>query len=296
MPGIRIISDMPQITLEAEKVFAILGISITNSMIASWLTMLILIVFLILATRKMELVPTGFQNVVEMVLEMFYESVAKARAGEKARLFFPLSATIFFFILLSNWLGAILPGFGSIGLLEHHHGKEVLVPFLRSANTDLNTTLALAFFSVLGTQVYGIKVQGFFRYAGRFIRVGGFVDFFKGLVGLLRRKGPFKTLLKSLLKTLMNAVIDAFIGMLEIFDELTKLLSFSFRLFGNIFAGEVLLIVTATLFFQIFKNLALIIYPASLIFVALEIFVGFIQAFIFATLTLVFLRIATTHH
>jgi F-type H+-transporting ATPase subunit a len=292
MPGIRIISDMPGITLEAEKVFAILGISVTNSIIASWLTMLILIVISILATRKTELVPTGFQNVVEMVLEMFYEGVAKARAGEKARLFLPLSATIFFFILLSNWLGAILPGFGSVGLMEHHHGKEVLVPFLRSANTDLNTTLALALFSVIGTQVYGIKVQGFFRYAGRFIKVGGFVDFFKGLGGVLRRKGS----LKPLLKTLMIAVIEAFIGMLEIFDELTKLLSFSFRLFGNIFAGEVLLIVIATLFFQIFKNLALIIYPASLIFVILEIFVGFIQAFIFATLTLVFLRIATTHH
>ncbi len=289
MPGIKIVSDMPGIALEAEKVFAIFGISITNSIIATWLTMLILIVISILAARKTELVPTGLQNVVEMVVEMFYEGVAKSRAGEKASLFLPLSATIFFFILLSNWLGAILPGFGSIGLMEHHDGKEVLVPFLRSANTDLNTTLALALFSVLGIQVYGIKVQGFLRYSGRFIKVSGFVDFFKGLRS---RKGS----LKPLLKTLMNAVIDAFIGVLEIFDELTKLLSFSFRLFGNIFAGEVLLIVIATLFFQIFKNFALIIYPASLLFVALEIFVGFIQAFIFATLTLVFLRIATSHH
>ncbi len=292
MPGIKIVSDMPGIALEAEKVFTILGISVTNSIIATWLTMLILIVISILAARTTELVPTGFQNVVEMVVEMFYEGVAKARAGEKASLFLPLSATIFFFILLSNWLGAILPGFGSVGLMEHHHGEEVLVPFLRSANTDLNTTLALAVFSVIGTQIYGIKVQGLFRYAGRFIKVGGFVTFFKGLGGVLRRKAS----IKPLLKTLMIGVIDAFIGVLEIFDELTKLLSFSFRLFGNIFAGEVLLIVIATLFFQIFKNFALIIYPASLLFVALEIFVGFIQAFIFATLTLVFLRIATAHH
>jgi F-type H+-transporting ATPase subunit a len=94
----------------------------------------------------------------------------------------------------------------------------------------------------------------------------------------------------------MMAVIDAFIGMLEMFDELTKLLSLSFRLFGNIFAGEVLLIVIATLLFQILKNLALIVYPASLLFVGLEILVGFIQAFIFATLTLIFMRMATTHH
>ena len=292
MPEIKIISEMPEIALEAEKVFAISGVSISNSIIATWLTMLILIVIAILASRKTELVPTGFQNVVEKVLEMFYESVAKARAGDKASLFFPFAATIFFFIILSNWLGAILPGFGSIGLMQHHHGHEVLVPFLRSANTDLNTTLALALFSVIGTQVYGVKVQGFSRYIRRFIKVDGFVKFFKGLAGLRSRKGS----IKSLLKTLMMAVIDAFIGMLEMFDELTKLLSLSFRLFGNIFAGEVLLIVIATLLFQILKSLALIVYPASLLFVGLELLVGLIQAFIFATLTLIFMRIATAHH
>jgi F-type H+-transporting ATPase subunit a len=271
--------EMPGIVLEAEKVFSIFGIPISNSMIASWLTMLILIVISILATRKMKLVPTGLQNAIETVLEMFYESVAKARAGERARLFLPFSATIFFFILLSNWLGAILPGFGSVGLLEHHHGEEVFVPILRSAASDLNTTLALALFSVLGTQIYGIKVQGFFRYANRYIRVDKLIGMFRGRPG-----NP------------VTAVIDVVIGVLEVFDELTKLLSFSFRLFGNIFAGEVLLIVTATLIFRIFKSLALIIYPASLIFVALEIVVGLFQAFVFATLTLIFLKMATAHH
>jgi F-type H+-transporting ATPase subunit a len=276
---IRIIREMPGIVLEAEKVFSIFGIPISNSMIASWLVMLILIVISVLATRKMKLVPTGLQNAVETVLEMFYESVAKARAGEQARLFLPLAATIFFFILLSNWLGAILPGFGSIGLMEHHHGEEVLVPFLRSANTDLNTTLALALFSVLGTQVYGIKVQGFFRYANRYIRVDKLIGMFRGRPG-----NP------------ITAVIDLIIGGLEIFDEFTKLLSFSFRLFGNIFAGEVLLVVVGTLFFKIFGNLAVIIYPVSLLFVGLEIVIGFMQAFVFATLTLIFLKMATAHH
>ncbi len=276
---IRIIRHMPGIVLEAEKVFSIFGIPISNSIIASWITMLFLIVISVLATRKMKLVPTGLQNAVEAVLEMFYESVAKARAGEQARLFLPLSATIFFFILFSNWLGVLLPGFGSIGILEHHHGEEVLVPILRSPATDLNTTLALALFSVLGIQAYGVKVQGFFDYANRYIRVGKIIGMFRG-----RSANP------------LTAVIDLFIGVLEIFDEFTKLLSFSFRLFGNIFAGEVLLIVIATLFFKILGNLALIVYPVSMVFVALEIFVGFIQAFIFATLTLVFLRMATAHH
>lgn len=288
MFGIESIADMPEIILEAEKVFEIGSFGVTNSMIASWLTLVVLIIVAIVAGRKMQLVPTGFQNAVEVVLDMFYKGVAQARAGDMARVFFPFAATIFFFILVSNWLGAILPGFGSIFALGQHHGEEVYVPLLRSANTDLNTTLALALFSVFGTQIYGIKSQGFFRYVGRFLRVGGFVDFFKSLVGRRPRKG--------MALGLLNAVIDAIIGLLEIFDELTKLLSFSFRLFGNIFAGEVLLIVIALLFFQIFRQFAIIPYPITLIFVFLEIFVGYIQAFIFATLTLVFLKMATSHH
>jgi len=280
MPGIRIVDTMPPISIEAERVFEILGFSISNSLIASWLTMLILVVVSLLVARDMKLAPAArsFQNIVETVLEMFYNGVAKIRAGDQVNLFFPLSATIFFFILISNWLGALIPGFGSIGIIEHHHGEEVFVPFLRSTCSDLNTTLALALFSVISTQVYGIKVRGFFGYASRFVRVGGFVNFFKSLAGSQPRKG--------MMKTLMNAVIDAFIGVLEVFDEFTKLLSFSFRLFGNIFAGEVLLIVIALLVPVI----------APLPFQGLELFVGYIQALIFATLTLVFLKMATTHH
>jgi F-type H+-transporting ATPase subunit a len=281
MPGIRIVNDMmPPISIEAERVFEILGFPISNSIIASWLTMLILIVVSVLVSRNTKLAPAArsFQNIVEAVLEMFYNGVAKVRAGDQVRLFFPLSATIFFFVLTSNWLGALIPGFGSIGLLEHHHGEEVFVPLLRSTCSDLNTTLALALFAVISIQIYGVKVQGFSRYAGRFIRLGGFLNFFKSLVGSQPRKG--------MIKTLMNAVIDAFIGVLEIFDELTKLLSFSFRLFGNIFAGEVLLIVIALL----------VPFIAPLPFQGLELFVGYIQALIFSTLTLVFLKMATTHH
>lgn len=246
MPGIRIISDMPEISLAAERVFEILGFPISNTIIASWLTMLILVAISLLATRNMKLVPTGLQNVVEMVLEMFYTGVAEPRAGDKARLVFPFAATIFFFILISNWLGALIPGFGTIGFVEHHHEKEVFVPFLRSACSGLNTTLALALFSVIGSQIYSIKAVGF---------------------GYLRR-------------------FLSFMGPLEVFDELSKLLSFSFRLFGNTFAGEVLLIVIALL----------LPFVAPVPFQALELGVGFIQAFIFATLTMIFLTAATAHH
>jgi F-type H+-transporting ATPase subunit a len=246
MPGIRIIDMFPEISLAAEPVFEIFGFSVSNTIIASWLTMLILVVISLLATKNMKLVPTGLQNLVEMVLDMFYDGIVKSRAGDRARLFFPLSATIFFFILLSNWFGALIPGFGTIGFVEHHHGKEILVPFLRSACSGLNTTLALALFSVIGSQVYAIKAVGF-GYLKRFL---------------------------------------SFMGPLEVFDELAKLLSFSFRLFGNIFAGEVLLIVIALLLPVI----------APLPFQALELFVGFIQAFIFASLTVIFLTAATAHH
>jgi len=146
---------MPPISIEAERVFGIVGFSISNSLIASWLTMLILVVVSLLVARDMKLAPAArsFQNIVETVLEMFYNGVAKIRAGDQVNLFFPLSATIFFFILISNWLGALIPGFGSIGIIEHHHGEEVFVPFLRSTCSDLNTTLALALFSVISTQV-----------------------------------------------------------------------------------------------------------------------------------------------
>ena len=271
---IEFVHELPHISMAAETLFHVGGFPVTNSLVATWLSMLILVVVSALFTRRMKLVPTGLQNVVETIVEIFYNGIARIRAGEKAALFLPLGGTIFFFILLSNWMG-LLPGFGSIGLIVEHHGEREFVPILRSVNTDLNTTLALALFSVIATQIYGIKARGFFRYAGRFIRVGGFVDFLKSLVGLRPRKGLFNTLL--------NAIIDAFIGGLEILDELTKLLSFSFRLFGNIFAGEVLLIVISML----------LPYLAPLPFLALELFVGYIQALIFATLTLVFVTHAT---
>jgi F-type H+-transporting ATPase subunit a len=265
---IEFVHELPHISMAAETLFHVGGFPVTNSLIATWISMLILVVVSALFTRRMKLVPTGLQNVVETIVEIFYNGIARIRAGEKAALFLPLAGTIFFFILLSNWMG-LLPGFGSIGLIVEHHGETEFVPILRPANTDLNTTVALALFSVIATQIYGIKVRGFFRYANRFIRVGGFVDFFKNPGNPLR---------------LVNAGIDLLlIGPLEMVDEMTKLLSFSFRLFGNIFAGEVLLIVISML----------LPYLAPLPFLALELFVGYIQALIFATLTLVFVTHAT---
>ena len=146
----------------------------------------------------------------------------------------------------------ILPGLGSIGLIEGHGQEVSLIPLFRSTNSDINMTLALAIISVMATQIFGISIVGFFHHVSRFISF----------------KGP----------------LDFFTGILELIAEIAKVISFSFRLFGNIFAGEVLLMV---IFF-----LVPIIVPLPFLF--LEIFVGFIQALVFSMLTLVFLTVATS--
>ena len=270
----ELVHELPHISMAAEVLFHIGSFPVTNSLLTTWICMGFIILVSWLGTRRMRLVPTGLQNVVETAVEIFYNGVARVRAGEQAALFLPLAGTFFFFILLANWMG-LLPGFGSIGLIVEHHGETEFVPILRPANTDLNTTLVLALFSVIATQIYGIKVRGFFRYAGRFVRVGGFVDSFKSLVGLRARKGLFNTLL--------TGVIDAFIGALEVLDELTKLLSFSFRLFGNIMGGSIIIIVVSHLIW------GLLLPPFLYGFFGL--FVGTVQAFVFTMLTLVYISV-----
>jgi len=269
---------VPPISLKAEEiplpfVVPFLGrSSVPNTLPATWLTMLVLIVVAIFATRKMDLVPSGFQNAVEAIVEMFYNFV-EGVAGEKTRVFFPLVATFFFFILISNWMG-ILPGYGSFGVKEH----EAIIPFFRSANAHLSTTLALAIISVGATQYFGFKLLGlpflrrYFTFKSSARKEGGEAGGFARLVGKL---GGF-----------MERIGNAFAGILELVSEFIKILSFSFRLFGNIFAGEVLLIVVSYL----------CAFLASLPFMFLEIFVGFVQALIFSMLSLVFFMIATAHH
>lgn len=271
---------MPEISLAAEEIplpfeVPLFGHSVPNTLPATWLTMLVLILVALFATRKMELVPSGFQNAVEAIVEMFYNFV-EGVAGERARIFFPLVATFFFFILISNWMG-ILPGYGSIGVWEEHEGHLVLIPFLRSANAHLSTTIALAIVSVSATQYFGFKLLGlpflrrYFTFKGS-AREGESAAGFARIVGKL---GGF-----------MERIGNAFAGILELVSEFIKIFSFSFRLFGNIFAGEVLLIVVSFL----------AAFVASLPFMFLEIFVGFVQALIFSMLSLVFFMIATAHH
>jgi F-type H+-transporting ATPase subunit a len=272
---------LPEIALPAEPVFTLpaLGFAVTNTLLATWLTMLLLILGSILVTRNLNMVPSGVQNLVEWGLGVLL-GLAENVAGERGRRFFPLVATIFIFLLVSNWMG-ILPGFASVGLVHEahvggHNIRELGVPgvdvyvleagevgehetgwtiysFLRSAATDLNTPLALAIISVVATQVVGVQAQGI-RYFKKFIS-------FDDVLGLV-------------------------VGPLELVSELGKIISFTFRLFGNIFAGEVLLAVLAFI----------IPYLVSVPFMGLELFVGLMQAFVFAMLTLVFMSMATMGH
>ena len=243
---------MTEISLKAEQIGQILGFPITNTLLMSWIAMLVIGVFFLFGARRLKKVPTGAQNLLEALYEgflSFMDLVTGKRAHSEK--FFPLVFTFFIFILTSNWLG-ILPGLGSIGFHELHEGEEVFVPFARSANSDLNMTLALAVISVIATHFYGAKTLGALKHSSKYVSL----------------KGP----------------IQFFVGILELVSEFAKLLSFSFRLFGNIFAGEVLLIIMGIL----------LPFIAPIPFLGLELFVGLIQALIFATLTLVFLEIAVS--
>jgi F-type H+-transporting ATPase subunit a len=247
-----------EVSLAAEPIFHIGSFPVTNTLLVTLFLSLLIIFFTFVLRKKMQLVPKGFQNIMEYMLEAFLnliDSVTQNR--QQSRRFFPLVVTIFIFVALSNWV-ELIPGLGTIGINEEIHGKTILVPFLRSASADLNVTLAIALIAVFAIQFMGITAIGLSHYAGKF-----FVS-------------PFKK----------PYFVGMFVGLLEIISEIAKIISFSFRLFGNIFAGEVLLIVM----------LNLVPYFVPLPFLFLELFVGFVQALVFSMLTLVFLKMAVTAH
>jgi len=232
----------------AEKIFTVFSWPVSNTVLTAWIAIILLSVLAFMATRNMKRVPSGLQNFFEWVIESLF-GIAEEFMGDRKKtiIFFPLLATLFIFIIATNWLG-LLPGFGSIGW---HEGEE-FVPLLRSTNADMNTTLMLAVVSVVSIQIGGIMALGFFKYWNKFITF----------------KNP----------------MAFFIGLIELVSEAAKLISFSFRLFGAVFAGEVLLTVIASL----------APYLLPLPFYGLEIFIGGIQALVFMLLTTVFIKLATT--
>lgn len=237
------------ISISAEPLFEIFGLTITNSIFTTWVVMVLMIIPVLLFSPRLKYgKPSRFQSLVEFMIENIYHFVEGIAGQAKAKKFFPLIATFFFFILLSNWFG-LLPGNGTIGL---SHG-EGLVPYFRAPTADLNTTLALSITAMTMVQVQGFKSLGF-SYLKKFF------DF----------RGP----------------IQMFVGLLELLSEFSKILSFAFRLFGNIIAGEILLVVVAFI----------MPYLGPTPFFGLEIFVGFIQALVFMMLVTVFTNIATISH
>lgn len=253
-------------TLHAEHLFDIAGIPITNSILGTWIAVVILLCLCFAAVRRPALVPQGVQNVFEMGIDGFRGLVRDVMEDEKqVDKFLPLTLGIFLFVLVVNWVG-LIPGFGTIGFYEHGNHEE-FVPFLRGGSGDLNLTLALAAVSFLVAQAVGIIRIGFLKYGGKFFN---FDPLFKK---------PFH------IKNVFLAIPVFLLGLIELISELAKLISLSFRLFGNIYAGEVLLVV--------FGFLLPLYIPLSGPFYLLEFFVGLIQAFVFAMLTIVFIKIAT---
>lgn len=238
---------MPHISLAAETLWTFAGVfPITNALLTTYLVMAMLFVFSVAATSRLTLVPSNLQSITELLVGGLYDFFHSV-IGDHIKHVFPLIASFFLFIIIANWVG-LLPGVGTIGFFE---GEE-FVPLLRGATADLNTTLALAIVAVGAIQYFGFRTLGA-SYGGRFF------DF----------RNP----------------IYFFVGFLELISDISKVVSFAFRLFGNIFAGEVLLAVMAFL----------MPFIVPLPFLMLELFVGFIQALVFSMLTAVFLNVAVSH-
>lgn len=261
-------------TLFAEPVAHAGNFTITNSLLMSWLTVIVLVTFFIFAGKKAKRdtkkAPRGVVNFFEMVLEQALEmadSVTGSR--KKTEKFFPIALSLFLFILVNNWLG-LLPGVGTIGFIENIDSHFVFVPYLRGGTADLNTTLALALFTVIMSHIFGVITVGVWHHVNKFVN-------FKALAQI-----PEK--IKKDPAIIMVNPIKIFVGLIEIIGEIAKIASLSLRLFGNIFAGEVLLA----------SMMAIFAFLLPLPFMFLEIIVGIVQALVFAILTLAFLSIATT--
>lgn len=239
------------VSFAAEPLFFVGDFPITNSFINTLFVDALIIGAIIKLRSGLNLLPKFFQNLIELIIETFYnltESVAKGREGR----IFPYFMSFFIFILVANWTG-LIPGVGTVGFQEVHNGEETLVPILRSATSDINVTLALALISAFATHMLSIKILGIKEYLSRYFSFNP---------------------------------INLFIGILEIISEITKIVSLSFRLFGNIFAGEIVLITVSSIF----------AFLIPLPFLLLEILVGFVQALVFSMLTMAFMAILTTPH
>jgi len=263
-----LIVDPPHPHLPAETIFHIFGFPIANSVIAAWITIIFLVGFSYLITRRMKLVPGRLQAVFEFLVGWLHDLCTGVAGEVNGRRFFPVVATIFLFVGFNAWLAFLLPGYGSITFNGIH--------LLRPANTDINMPLALALTSFAFFWYFGFKALGV-RFMENFFNFkelnNGFRQLFKGrfMDGLLG---------------IVTGVITIFTGVLELLSVLIRVVSLTFRLFGNMTAGEILVLVV------LFLVPFLVILPVY----GLELLIGFIQAIIFGGLTLIFLTLAVQSH
>ncbi len=258
-------------TLYAEPISHLGNFSITNALLTSWIAVILIIIIAISIKSKLREIPRKFQNFFEIILEGALSLCDQVTGDRKISVrVFPLVISIFFFVLINNWIG-IMP-FGGFGIVETHGGESAFIPFIRSGTADINTTLALGVISVIGANLFGIISIGIWKTFNKYVN----------LISL----GQIFTKVKKDPTILVVAPISFFVGILELIGEFAKVASLSFRLFGNVFAGEVLLLSMS----------AILAYGLPIPFLFLEIFVGLIQAFIFAVLVVVYFTIALQDH
>ncbi len=257
-------------TMFAEPISYIGKFPITNSLLNSWIVVFIILVISLVIRMNIRMIPGKVQSVLEMAVEGLLEIFDSVTGSRKKSLkFFPFVFTFFIFILLSNWMG-MLPGVGSIGQVVAEHGEKVFIPYFRGGTADLNTTLALAIIGVVASHILGTVSLGIWRHFNKFINIQTLVEIPRKIV-----KEP---------TILIVNPIKFFVGLLEIIGELAKVASLSFRLFGNIFAGEVLLASMS----------AILAFGLPIPFMFLEVIVGLIQAMIFMMLVLTYLTMSST--
>lgn len=239
-------------TLKPEIIFGSHGIELTNTLIATLATDAVLVILVFIISKNIKKVPGFLQSIAELGIAYFYD-LTEQIAGHNTKKIFPWFASFFIFIFFSNIFG-LLPGFGTIGFFQKlPSGETDFVPMLRAATSDFNTTFALAVVSAVATHAIALQTVGWKDYLSRYFSFNP---------------------------------IYLFVGLLEIISEFTKLFSLSFRLFGNIYAGEVVMSTISSLF----------AFVAPIPFILLEIIVALVQALVFAMLTMVFMSILATPH
>jgi len=240
------------VSFVSETILRVGPFNITNTVLNTILVDAIIVIGAVHLSKGLKKVPSLFQALIETIIETFY-NLSESVAPNRGKKIFPYVMSFFLFILIANWSG-LIPGVASIGFFEHsgpHENK--FIPLLRPATSELNTTLALAIISSFATHMFAINTIGIKHYIGRYLSL---------------------------------SPINLFIGILEIISEITKVVSLSFRLFGNIFAGEVVLLTVSSIFAFLF--------PVP--FLMLEVIVGIVQALVFSLLTMAFMAILSTPH